>query len=41
VRGVDVPASVQEDHGPRIAIEERGLAAPRGMLERAAAGAWG
>ena len=41
IRDVDVPASVREDHGPRIAIEERGPAAPRGLLERAAAGAWG
>ena len=41
VRDAEVPGSVQEDHGPRIAIEERGLAAPRGMLERIAAEAWG
>ena len=31
IRGVDVPASVQEDHGP-VAIEARGAAAPRGRL---------
>ena len=41
VRGVDVPASVREDHGPTVAIEERGTAAPRGVLERVAAEAWG
>jgi len=32
---------VEEDHGPTVAIEARGAAAPRGLLERAAAGAWG
>ena len=41
VRDAEVPASVREDHGPRIAIEARGPAAPRGILERVAAGAWG
>ena len=41
IRDVDVPASVQEDHGPTVAIEARGLAAPRGVLERLAAEAWG
>ena len=41
VRDVEVPLSVEEDHGPTVAIEARGAAAPRGLLERAAAGAWG
>ena len=41
VRGVDVPLFVEEDHGPTVAIEARGAAAPRGLLERAAAGVWG
>ena len=41
IRGVDVPASVREDHGPTVAIEARGAAAPRGLLERVASKAWG
>jgi len=41
IRDVEVPVSVQENHGPRIAIEARGVAAPRGVLERVAAEAWG
>ena len=41
VRGVDVPLFVEEDHGPTVAIEARGAAAPRGVLERVAVQAWG
>ena len=40
IRGVDVPASVKEEHGPTVAIEARGAAAPRGVLERVAFSAW-
>ena len=41
VRGSQLSASAGEDHGSTVAIEERGDAAPRGVLERVAAGAWG
>jgi len=41
IRDVEVPTSVQEDHGPTVAIAARGVAAPRGVLERLAAEAWG
>jgi len=41
VRGAAVPESVGEDHGPTVCITDRGDAAPRGVLKRVAAGAWG